>query len=153
MSFARATFGAMPTARTTIVGARPLLVRRGYSSSEGNNAPKSRNNLQLAVGAAVVAIPMYWYFIKSTPQEAHHVPPSHKSADLKETAEGVKPQDKAAASKPPGDWTTQSGKQEKLSNDDTKHSRDIGRHSPLSQKGKDIPESSKLKGTVDVGKP
>ncbi|MCJ1250565.1 hypothetical protein MMC30_007793 [Trapelia coarctata] len=60
--------------------------------------------------------------------------------------------DKAAASKPAGGQSTQSGKQEGLSNTDTKHSTQIEERedSPKKPEG---PETSKAKGTVDPNRP
>lgn len=55
----------------------------------------------------------------------------------------------AAASKTPGGHNTQSGKQEGLSNTDTKHSTDIGNDPEKSKKGDGMPETAKAKGTVD----
>lgn len=60
----------------------------------------------------------------------------------------------AATSKTTGDINSQSGKQDKLSNTDTKHSTNLsGQDSPHSQKGENTPESAKMKGTVDVRRP
>ena len=59
----------------------------------------------------------------------------------------------AAASKPVGDKTTQSGKQEGLSNTDTKHSTDITKNPEKSSKGEGGPETAKNKGTVDPQRP
>ena len=59
----------------------------------------------------------------------------------------------AAASKPVGDKTTQSGKQEGLSNTNTKHSTDITNDPNKSNKGEGSPETSKSKGTVDPQRP
>ncbi|MCJ1370735.1 hypothetical protein MMC20_001948 [Loxospora ochrophaea] len=61
--------------------------------------------------------------------------------------------DKAAASKPAGSQSTQSGKQEGLSNTDTKHSTDITNNPEKSKKGEGTPETSKSKGTVDPARP
>ena len=57
---------------------------------------------------------------------------------------------KPAASKSPagGMETTQSGKQEGLSNTDTKHSTDIANNPEKSKKGEGAPETAKLKGTI-----
>jgi hypothetical protein len=46
-----------------------------------------------------------------------------------------------------------SGKQEGLSNTDTKYSIDLTNTPEKSQKGEGTPESSKSKGTVDVKRP
>ncbi|KAL8795078.1 MAG: hypothetical protein Q9195_002375 [Heterodermia aff. obscurata] len=63
-------------------------------------------------------------------------------------------EDKAASAKPPGGITTsQSGKQEGLSNTDTKHSTDITNDPDKSKKGEGSPETAKLKGTVDPNRP
>lgn len=59
----------------------------------------------------------------------------------------------AATSKTAGNINTQSGKQEKLSNTDTKHSTDLGKGSDQSHKGEGAPETAKMKGTVDVRRP
>ena len=59
----------------------------------------------------------------------------------------------AAASKPAGDKTTQSGKQEGLSNTDTKHSTNIAADPDKSTKGEGGPETAKNKGTVDPQRP
>jgi hypothetical protein len=57
----------------------------------------------------------------------------------------------AAASKTAGDISnSQSGKQEGISNSDTKHSVDP---SYMSKKGEGSPETSKSKGTVDPKRP
>jgi len=61
--------------------------------------------------------------------------------------------DKPAASKPAGDQNTMSGKQEGLSNTDTKHSTDITNNPEKSTKGEGTPETSKSKGTVDPSRP
>lgn len=49
--------------------------------------------------------------------------------------------------------TSQSGKQEGLSNTDTKHSTDITNDPDKSKKGEGAPETAKLKGTIDPGRP
>jgi len=59
------------------------------------------------------------------------------------------PADKPAASKEALGKNTQSGKQEGLSNTDTKHSTDITNNSDKSQKVEGAPETAKVKGTVD----
>ena len=48
---------------------------------------------------------------------------------------------------------TQSGKQEGLSNTDTKHSTNIADDPEKSKKGEGAPETAKSKGTVDPGRP
>ena len=48
---------------------------------------------------------------------------------------------------------TQSGKQEGLSNTDTKHSTNIADDPGKSKKGEGSPETAKSKGTVDPGRP
>ncbi|RDW88801.1 hypothetical protein BP6252_00833 [Coleophoma cylindrospora] len=70
-----------------------------------------------------------------------------------ETGESEEPKDKAAASKPAGSENTQSGKQEGLSNTDTKHSTDVTESSDKSSKSEGDPESAKSKGTVDSKRP
>ena len=47
--------------------------------------------------------------------------------------------------------TSQSGKQEGLSNTDTKHSTDITSDPDKSKKDDGSPETAKMKGTVDPG--
>ncbi|KAF4635866.1 hypothetical protein G7Y89_g2237 [Cudoniella acicularis] len=59
------------------------------------------------------------------------------------------PKDKAAASKPAGDKPTQSGKQEGLSNADTKHSVDISKDPSTNKKGEGALETAKVKGSLD----
>ena len=59
----------------------------------------------------------------------------------------------AASAKPAGDMTTQSGKQQGISNTDTKHSTDIVNDPQKSMKGEGTPETAKSKGTVDPGRP
>jgi hypothetical protein len=59
----------------------------------------------------------------------------------------------AATSGPAGSQNTQSGKQEGLTNTDTKHSTDIGSDSEKSTKGDGTPETAKSKGTVDPKAP
>ncbi|PMD46133.1 hypothetical protein L207DRAFT_507072 [Hyaloscypha variabilis F] len=61
--------------------------------------------------------------------------------------------DKAATSKPAGGKNTQSGKQEGLSNTDTKHSTDIASDPSKSSKGEGTPETGKAKGSVDPKRP
>ncbi|RAL62279.1 hypothetical protein DID88_004846 [Monilinia fructigena] len=63
------------------------------------------------------------------------------------------PLDKAAASKEPQGKSTQSGKQEGLSNTDTKHSTDITNDPSKSKKSEGAPETAKVKGTVDPNRP
>lgn len=46
-----------------------------------------------------------------------------------------------------------SGKQEGMSNDDTKHSSAIHEHPEKSKKGEGVAESAKLKGTVSTDRP
>jgi len=58
-----------------------------------------------------------------------------------------------STSKPAGSQNTQSGKQEGLSNTDTKHSTDITNDKSKSKKGEGVPESAKAKGTVDPKRP
>ncbi|ATZ48524.1 hypothetical protein BCIN_03g07260 [Botrytis cinerea B05.10] len=72
--------------------------------------------------------------------------------DNSEAKEG-EPSDKAAASKEPQSKNTQSGKQEGLSNTDTKHSTDITNDPSKSKKGEGAPETAKVKGTVDPNRP
>lgn len=48
---------------------------------------------------------------------------------------------------------TQSGKQEGLSNKDTKHSTDIVNNPDKSTKGSGAPDTAKEKGTVDPSRP
>ena len=48
---------------------------------------------------------------------------------------------------------TQSGKQEGLSNTNTKHSTDIANDPEKSKKGEGMPETAKSKGTVDPMRP
>lgn len=64
-------------------------------------------------------------------------------------------EDKAASSKTVDDSSkkTQSGKQEGLSNTDTKHSTDIANNPEKSTKGEGGPETAKNKGTVDPTRP
>jgi len=76
-----------------------------------------------------------------------------KQGEVDDTVEEGAPKDKAASSKEAGSQNTQSGKQEGLSNTDTKHSIDVTHDSEKSKKGEGIPESSKSKGTVDVNRP
>ncbi|KAI9718118.1 MAG: hypothetical protein M1812_004376 [Candelaria pacifica] len=66
---------------------------------------------------------------------------------------GTVKKDKAAAAKPPTSHNEQSGKQEGLSNTDTKHSTDITNNPDKSTKGEGTPETSKSKGTVDPNRP
>lgn len=54
-----------------------------------------------------------------------------------------------AASKPAGSFNKQSGKQEGLSNTDTKHSTDIANDPEKSKKSTGGPDTAKEKGTVD----
>ncbi|KAI9833247.1 MAG: hypothetical protein M1826_000160 [Phylliscum demangeonii] len=63
------------------------------------------------------------------------------------------PTDKAAASKPALGLHSQSGKQEGLTNTDTKFAGAISDSDRLSYKGEGAPETSKLKGTVDPARP
>ena len=58
-----------------------------------------------------------------------------------------------AASKTPKSMNFTSGKQEGLSNTDTKHSTDITNNPEKSTKGEGTPETSKTKGTVDPNRP
>jgi len=78
-----------------------------------------------------------------------------KGKPLGEAADprGDDPKDKAATSKPAGSQNTQSGKQEGLSNTDTKHSTDITSNPEKSKKGEGVPETGKAKGTVDPKRP
>ncbi|KAK4692064.1 hypothetical protein P7C71_g5068, partial [Lecanoromycetidae sp. Uapishka_2] len=64
-------------------------------------------------------------------------------------------EDKAAPSKSVDDKSkkSQSGKQEGLSNTDTKHSTDIANSPEKSTKGEGGPETAKNKGTVDPSRP
>ncbi|RDW94625.1 hypothetical protein BP5796_00388 [Coleophoma crateriformis] len=70
-----------------------------------------------------------------------------------ETDASEEPKDKPAASKPAGSENTQSGKQEGLSNTDTKHSTDVTENPEKSTKSEGEPETAKLKGTVDSKRP
>jgi len=75
-----------------------------------------------------------------------------KQGEEQDTAESsIK--DKPATSKEPGDKNTMSGKQEGLSNTDTKHSTDITNTEEKSTKGEGVPETAKVKGTVDPNRP
>jgi len=60
------------------------------------------------------------------------------------------PKDQASPSKPAGGKNTQSGKQEGLTNTDTKHSTD---YPGTSEKADGQPETAKSKGTVDPKRP
>lgn len=55
----------------------------------------------------------------------------------------------SSASKAPGTMNIQSGKQEGVSNADTKHSTDIAGDPDKSQKPGGDPETAKSKGTID----
>lgn len=55
----------------------------------------------------------------------------------------------AVLSKEAGNQNTQSGKQEGLTNTDTKHSYDITNDPTKSKKAEGGPDTAKLKGTVD----
>ncbi|TVY92776.1 hypothetical protein LAWI1_G003130 [Lachnellula willkommii] len=59
----------------------------------------------------------------------------------------------SATSGPAGSQNTQSGKQEGLSNTDTKHSTDITNNPDKSSKGEGVPETAKTKGPVDPNRP
>ncbi|MCJ1259658.1 hypothetical protein MMC24_007497 [Lignoscripta atroalba] len=61
--------------------------------------------------------------------------------------------ERATASKPPGSKNMMSGKQEGISNTDTKHSTDISNSPEKSKKGEGSPETAKSKGTVDPSRP
>ncbi|TVY33259.1 hypothetical protein LSUB1_G007186 [Lachnellula subtilissima] len=63
------------------------------------------------------------------------------------------PEDEGATSGPAGSQNTQSGKQEGLSNTDTKHSTDITNNPDKSHKGEGVPETAKTKGAVDPNRP
>lgn len=58
-----------------------------------------------------------------------------------------------ATAKTPGGRNTQSGKQEGLSNTDTKHSTNIESDPEKSKKGEGAPETAKSKGTVSPSRP
>ncbi|KAI9698792.1 MAG: hypothetical protein M1836_003902 [Candelina mexicana] len=60
---------------------------------------------------------------------------------------GTVQKDQAAAAKPPTSHNEQSGKQEGVSNTDTKHSTDVTNNPNESRKGEGTPETSKSKGT------
>jgi hypothetical protein len=55
--------------------------------------------------------------------------------------------------KPSGDFTDTSGKQEGMSNADTKHTSDIHNDPQKSKKGEGVAETAKLKGTVSTERP
>jgi len=74
-------------------------------------------------------------------------------SDSEENAPKDTAEDKPKNSKTPGDESTTSGKQEGLSNTDTKHSTDPQNDSDISNKAEGGPESAKLKGTVDPERP
>ncbi|KAL8741456.1 MAG: hypothetical protein Q9190_005938 [Brigantiaea leucoxantha] len=74
-----------------------------------------------------------------------------RQGELEEEQEGG--EDKAAASKDPGGFDTQSGKQEGIANTDTRHSTDIENDPEKSKKGEGTIETAKLKGTVDPRRP
>lgn len=76
-----------------------------------------------------------------------------KQGEAQEPEQDPSDKDMAAASKPAGDNTTQSGKQEGLSNTDTKHSTNISDNPEKSTKGEGGPETAKNKGTVDPQRP
>lgn len=58
----------------------------------------------------------------------------------------------ASPSKEAGSKNTQTGKQEGLTNTDTKHSTDIGNDPSKSKKAEGGPDTAKVKGTVDVNR-
>ncbi|KAI9793097.1 MAG: hypothetical protein M1816_000995 [Peltula sp. TS41687] len=62
-------------------------------------------------------------------------------------------QDKPATSKPAGGQHTMSGKQEGVSNTDTKFPVDLMRDHPTPHKGEGTPETAKSKGTIDPHRP
>ncbi|KAF1969447.1 hypothetical protein BU23DRAFT_582661 [Bimuria novae-zelandiae CBS 107.79] len=61
--------------------------------------------------------------------------------------------DKPNSRKPAGDPTSTSGKQQGISNDDTKHTSAIHNDPEKSKKGEGVAESAKLKGTVSTDRP
>ncbi|KAI4214188.1 MAG: hypothetical protein LQ351_003273 [Letrouitia transgressa] len=66
-----------------------------------------------------------------------------------DTGDGDKPDPRKA----PGSWNTMSGKQEGISNSDTRHSTDVSHNPDKSTKGEGVAETAKLKGTVDPQRP
>lgn len=82
--------------------------------------------------------------------ESHY---GEKQGEAQNPEQDPSDKDLAAASKPVGDMTTQSGKQEGLANTDTKHSTNITDNPGKSTKGEGIPETAKSKGTVDPQRP
>lgn len=76
-----------------------------------------------------------------------------KEGEAQEPEQDPSDKDMAAPSKSAGDMGTQSGKQEGLSNTDTKHSTNIAEDPEKSTKGEGGPETAKSKGTVDPQRP
>lgn len=76
-----------------------------------------------------------------------------KEGEAQQPEQDPNDKDLAAASKPAGGQGTQSGKQEGLSNTDTKYSTNIADDPDKSTKGEGSPETSKSKGTVDPQRP
>lgn len=75
---------------------------------------------------------------------------SQNLGDKPESDHDGSPDDQASPSKSPGGKNTQSGKQEGLTNTDTKHSTDAP---GASEKADGQPETAKSKGTVDSKRP
>ncbi|KAL6721719.1 hypothetical protein ACLMJK_000824 [Lecanora helva] len=76
-----------------------------------------------------------------------------KLGESQEPQQDPSNEDLGAAAKPVGNKSTQSGKQEGLSNTDTKHSTDIVSNPDKSTKPTGAPETAKEKGTVDPRRP
>ncbi|ORY15305.1 hypothetical protein BCR34DRAFT_478125 [Clohesyomyces aquaticus] len=153
--------------------------RRGYASPSGHGAEKT-SDLPWAVGAVVTTAGGLWFVLNQDlgghgeEHGEHHAKHEEASDEADESDEsggkskspsdskgdgeenkGDSPDenDKSDPRGAPGGSGTTSGKQEGLSNTDTKHPSDGSGDASNSKKGEGVTETAKLKGTVSTDRP
>jgi hypothetical protein len=107
-------------------------------------------------------------FEKHAEPEEEEAPDAPAEEGTKDTKEEPKAEEKSDGKKPPSppdesdkpdprkpskSSNEMSGKQEALSNSDTRHSSEIDKQDEKSKKGEGVAESAKLKGTVSTDRP
>ncbi|OAL46547.1 hypothetical protein IQ07DRAFT_590672 [Pyrenochaeta sp. DS3sAY3a] len=88
-------------------------------------------------------------------EESKEEEPKEEKDDKKDDSKASSPDksDKADPRKEPKSQNETSGKQEGLSNTDTKHSSEVSKDPEKSKKGEGVAETAKVKGTVSTDRP
>ncbi|KAF9736455.1 hypothetical protein PMIN06_008605 [Paraphaeosphaeria minitans] len=115
---------------------------------EAKNAPKGHSEEELeGEKNSGRAADVKEDLAKQKDEESPHATADDKSSDSPDD------QDTPHSRKPSGDSTDTSGKQEGVSNADTKHTSAIHEDEQKSKKGEGVAETAKLKGTVSTERP